>query len=449
MSVFENDTPVVKTFVYKNKCYLYDTYNNQLFSVHSRLYYEICKMQTIGICKYMHLNCNDNYYKDVLTLMNKGYLRHGFIDKVQHQSTPYIEYLTERCMSHLVLEVTNSCNFKCRYCHQASNQTINKKVMNTNVAYRSIDLFYEHSKDANDLVLTFYGGEPLINFNLIKEMVMYAKDKFKTKRVSFNITTNASLIDEEIIDFLYSNGFSILISLDGDEVIQNSHRKFLIDGGDTFDIVWNNILKIRAKYPSFFNSNVSFNSVRLQDESRRKVVEFFRKNGISDSSISIRDADMDGIDYIYSPLFIDANNRDDDSINKDDFSNVLKLYNNKSKIPKVWHHNGPCIPAVNRLFVSTEGKFYPCEKVEQDDACSIGDLATGVDIDKVVRILNIGQITSNDCPNCWALRFCSICVHRCVDNGSLSYDKKVRSCKKTKEDAIRFFKYLIDNKQVK
>ena len=97
---------------------------------------------------------------------------------------------------------------------------------------------------------------------------------------------------------------------------ENSHRKFLIDGGDTFDIVWNNILKIRAKYPSFFNSNVSFNSVRLQDESRRKVVEFFRKNGISDSSISIRDADMDGIDYIYSPLFIDANNRDDDSINK-------------------------------------------------------------------------------------------------------------------------------------
>ena len=137
------------------------------------------------------------------------------------------------------------------------------------------------------------------------------------------------------------------------------------------------------------------------------------------------------------------NNRDDDSINKDKFSYFLRLYNNKSKIPKTWHHNGPCIPAVNRLFVSTEGRFYPCEKVEQDDACAIGDIATGIDIDKVVRIINIGQITNNDCLNCWALRFCSICVHRCVDNGCLSYDKKVRSCKKTREETLKFFKYLI------
>lgn len=101
----------------------------------------------------------------------------------------------------------------------------------------------------------------------------------------------------------------------------------------------------------------------------------------------------------------------------------------------VWH-----------LFVSTEGQFYPCEKVEQDDACSIGDITTGVDIDKVIRILNIGQITNNDCLNCWALRFCSICVHRCVDNGRLSRDKKIRSCKKTREDTLAFLKYVIDSK---
>lgn len=233
--------------------------------------------------------------------------------------------------------------------------------MSESVAFRSVDFLYEHSKDAYEVIITFYGGEPLLNFELIKAIVMYSKNKFKTKSVSYNMTTNGSILNDDIISFLIEYDFSLLISLDGDEEIQNQHRKYLHDGGSTFDAVWNNVKTIKDNYPSYFNSNISFNSVFLRDESSENVFKFFESNGILKSMVNIRSADLNGIDYTYSLISLNENQNISENF-QDKFINILKSFNNKNRITKEWHHNGPCVPVARRLFVNAEGNFSHVKK---------------------------------------------------------------------------------------
>lgn len=81
--------------------------------------------------------------------------------------------------------------------------------------------------------------------------------------------------------------------------------------------------------------------------------------------MSVRKADMNGIDYYTSPIAF-KNNSDATSLESEAYKDSLKHYKNKNVIPPVWHHNGPCVPAVRRIFVNADGEFYPCEKIDSD-----------------------------------------------------------------------------------
>jgi len=95
---------------------------------------------------------------------------------------------------------------------------------------------------------------------------------------------------------------------------------------------------------------------------------------------------------------------------------------------------GPCIPGGQRLFISADGDFYPCERVsETSEAMQIGNLNNGFDIAKAKNVLNIGQLTEEDCKNCWAIRHCQICVKHCDNNGSLCADFKRSQCEQIKD----------------
>jgi len=446
MNEIKNDIPIIKTFIHENKCYFYDTYSNQLLNVSKEQFIEIGELQKIGLNEYKNLNKDNKPYQDIIMMINKGFLREQFIEKIEHPDTKYIAYLVDRCINQLIIEVTSACNFKCRYCHQTGKSALIPKTMNEDMAYRSVDFLFEHSKDAHEVTITFYGGEPLLNFELIKSTVLYSNRKFKTKPVSYNMTTNGSLINDKFIDFLIDYNFSLLISLDGDESTQNRHRKYSHDGGSTFNVVWNNIMKIRDSHPSYFDSNVSFNSVILQDENPEDVMNFFTSNGISKSAVSIRNADLNGIDYTHTLIPLNEYEKSNESF-EDKFKYMLKCFNDKNKILSEWHHNGPCVPVARRLFVNTEGNFFPCEKVESESSCLLGSLDSGIDVEKAIQILNIGRLTNQDCTKCWALRLCSICVLQCIDEGTWSRDKKMITCKTQKEDAMMFLKEYIKNKK--
>lgn len=448
-----------KVFVYNNRYFLYDTCQNYLL--------EIQKEHFVAICHFVHDQLNENkilnelhddYMLDILRLHNRGFFKNDIIEKVENPHLKYIKGLLDGGINDLVLQVTQRCNFNCRYCLYAGKEQIERthfsKDMKKSVAFKAVDYLFEHSYDANNIHISFYGGEPLLNLDLIRRVVDYAKDKFALKKISFSLTTNGSLINDECVDFFCRNDFKVSISFDGPMHIQNKHRKTAngIDG--TFSIVYSNIRRIKDNNPIFFNNNLFFMPVVIDDEDYQVIKDFFLSENISSDKITPLKANLNGVDYHYS--FTRINNSslkytkmDSGNINEQAFNSLYNIYKNKSKISNIWHHNGQCIPGVQRLFVDVDGSFYPCEKIIENPAFRIGSLFDGIKIETVEKMTNIGQLTEDDCKQCWALRFCELCISQCLDcdNNCITRDAKIRACKSQREKALWMLKNIIDRER--
>ncbi len=289
MNAKHKNAVVVKTFIYRGKYYLYDTYTNRLCEIEKEHFAEIERLQSIGLSEYLKLNSEDTAYNDVKWLLNKGMLKEPFIDKVEHSETKYVPFLLRNCINDLTLQVTRDCNFKCRYCLYASDTQVERHHENRNMSWDiakcAIDFLYSHSVDAKQVKISFYGGEPLLNFSLIKNSVIYATEVFQAKPISYSMTINGALLNDEIIDFLQQYKFFLTISLDGPKHIQNFHRKFLANGNGTFDTVYNNILRIKMKYDDYFKEYVTFNPVLFEGESITQAFTIFEKMGVSEDKV--------------------------------------------------------------------------------------------------------------------------------------------------------------------
>lgn len=144
-----------------------------------------------------------------------GYLAtNSSIEKMQHPYTNYLPYFMQRKLSKITLQVTQGCNFRCKYCiySEETNQkqrSHSQESMSLETAKEAIDFLLEHSIDSKNINISFYGGEPLLAFDLIKDIVDYVEDLFKGKKISYNITSNGTLLDEEKIQFLIEHDFSL------------------------------------------------------------------------------------------------------------------------------------------------------------------------------------------------------------------------------------------------
>lgn len=443
MSNNRPETPIIKLFVCKNKYYFYDTYSNCIFNVTKEQFIELEQLYNIGVGSYIGLHKNEKDYNDIISLIDKGLLRNDIVKSIKHIETDYVKHMLKRHISDICLQVTKQCNFKCRYCLYTNEHGLERTHENINmkwnVAKRALDYLYYHSCDSEQIGISFYGGEPFINFNLIKKVVEYSNSLFYSKPIEYRVTTNGSLLSDDVIEFIVKNEFNLAISFDGDEPIQNKHRKFGSTGTGTFETVFRNIMKIKQKSKNYFNRNVSFISVFFDDENQEEVLRFFENNGIAKDMVLLEDAALGGVDYI--PI-ISNKTKTSSSYGYNLFAN---LYANKGVIPPVWHHNGPCIPGIKKLFVDTEGVLYPCEKIVEHNCLSIGDLSNGINIDRVIAFMNIAKLSEDECRTCWAMRFCDICVASCndVNNNCVSSEQKRLACYYVRQKALKHMKNYI------
>ena len=449
-----NDTPVIKMFIYKNNYYLYDFGKNNILQLSEEVFKEIKDLQRLGISKYINENKFTNHYCDVITLLNRGYFKSFTVERILHYQDSYLEVLLNRFLQDLILQVTQDCNFQCRYCLFANDTKLERTHKKINMDYltaqKSVDYLYNHCADVSEVSIGFYGGEPFLNFDLIKRITKYASQKFQAKHVRFLTTTNASLLNDDIIQFMINNNFEVSISLDGDRDYQNNHRKYRANGNDTFDIVMRNVLKIKNANPVYFKENVSFNPVIFNDENAEKVYAFYESIGVNKDNININRANLNGIDYLDSPTMLFSNQnmygvRDDMKHN-----NFIKKIEDNSIIPNYWHPNGQCVPGVRRLFVTIDGSIYPCEKIVENKTFCIGNINDNkddkIDVDQARKILNSATITQDNCKKCWAFRFCEMCVSHCLNpaTGCLSKGTKLLHCQNQKKHIMEMMKSYID-----
>jgi uncharacterized protein len=154
-------------------------------------------------------------------------------------------------VTNITLNVIQECNLACVYCYGAAGSYGHHGRMSSATARQAVDWLIRESRDSTKLVVGIFGGEPLLNFGLVREVVKYAQTAAKAagKHVEFTLTTNGTLLTEEVIDFLVTEAVKVMVSIDGSKVIQDAQRPYR-GGGGSYDVVAPKVQRLLRRIPN-------------------------------------------------------------------------------------------------------------------------------------------------------------------------------------------------------
>lgn len=377
-----------------------------------------------------------------------------------------VSHAVDSQLGHLTLGVTQECNFRCDYCVYSGEfgqlRTHARKSMTEAMAIEAADYFLAHSSQARkDLYCTFYGGEPFLNFPVIRKTVHYLSGALKD-RIHFSITTNGSLLDTEIRRFLIDNGIYLSISIDGDHNNHDRHRRY-IDGRPTFEHVVSGIEQLRLENEDYFNLYVTFAVTITADSDYRILDEFFSnyRNNVKVSGVmfygskgirpvrgNTRNISL-MIDKFTEGCLSHAFDHPESRLPYQFAAAVISrglrtIHNRRVTDTRLFDETYSltrhCIPGATKLFVSPDGTFYPCEKLDAYRHLSIGNLRHGVDKAKVMQCLQEYVAMRNSrCRNCFLLDICDYCFQSASNGESWDEEKMDLHCTYAREEYARVF----------
>ena len=188
------------------------------------------------------------------------------VEEVKHFATDFLESYLENRMNQLVLQVTQKCNLRCSYCVYSGdykNRNHSQKEMSWETAKEAVDYLYGHSMSSEDIYISFYGGEPLLMFRLIKEVVEYVKREYCQRTVHFNLTTNGTLFTPEIVQYFIKNNIQIMFSLDGPKEVHDKNRIFAGSNRGSFEKLRDSMKMIYSMDRKYYKKKCVFqHSVR-------------------------------------------------------------------------------------------------------------------------------------------------------------------------------------------
>lgn len=426
---------ILRTFqTYRNQ-YVYDRHTNSIFAV-SFVEFEELKQVERGILPYEKSGVITKYQKEGMFLPN-------VVKKLYHPQTEIVEQNAERLLSQLILQVTQQCNLRCAYCAYSGiyegNRVHSAHQMEFETAKKAIDFFFEHSVDKARVSVGFYGGEPLLEFDLIIKCVEYIKQKNEGKKIQFGLTTNGTLLKGRQAEFLAENEFDIGISLDGSKKEHDVCRKFP-DGSGSFDIVINHVKELAKRYPDYVKEKVKFFTTVNPYMDLGCVLNYFDSSELIDNrnilfntmvDVNLKDGvfyqesyyQIKNYEYVRM-LFAMTGKLEDKYIsrlivgNVDRIDRLWKSLHQKKALQAVSYQGGPCLPGILRLFVRYDGSFFPCERVNENlDYYKIGSVEDGFYLEQMKMLLNVGKLTEAECKKCWNLRHCLVCSNEIEFHG--------------------------------
>lgn len=345
---------------------------------------------------------------------------------------------------YIVFEVTEKCNLQCKYCvysncYNGHTKRIGRD-MSAKDAFAIIDFVCSNCEKYNvgslKIDLGFYGGEPLLRFAIIKEIIEYTKNRWEYFDLNIHMTTNATLLTEEIMDYLDDNDIKLLISLDGNKY-NHSYRVFKKDGNNSFDNVIKNVDILKTKYPEYFLNKVNFNSVLHNRNSTKEATDFIFKKYNKKTTLS--ELVIDGVKNEYKKEFIEMFKNTLDGLNSEDYSVIFDkenygqlpsfkeaiyfifnetpyVYGNYINLlfdkPRIWKPTGTCLPFGRKFFVASNGNIYPCENVPH--RMPLGRIENGelkMDLKEIAQKYNeLLSKVSEQCEKCYRKFNCSQCA---------------------------------------
>ncbi|MCL2852283.1 MAG: thioether cross-link-forming SCIFF peptide maturase [Defluviitaleaceae bacterium] len=313
----------------------------------------------------------------------------------------------------ICLHVAHDCNLRCGYCFAGEGEYKGARaLMSAETARRAIDFLVENSRGRRELEVDFFGGEPLLNFDTVKQTVAYARslEEPYDKNFRFTITTNGMMLNDEIETYINEEMYNVVLSLDGRKSVNDGMRKTL-GGGSSYDAVvpkFQKLVKSRAesKYRSvylrgtFTHDNLDFarDVIHMCDLGFRNVsVEPVVAE--ASESFAIREEDLPRIFDEYEALAGQLPERDG--------LNFFHFNIDLSGGPCVIKRLTGCGAGTEYLAVTPEGHIYPCHQFVGREPYMLGNLDEGVANTQLRdRLGALNVYTKPDCVDCWAKFHC-------------------------------------------
>lgn len=325
------------------------------------------------------------------------------------------DYNSQNIVKALCLHIAHDCNLRCKYCFASQGDFKGDRLMMPfEVGKKSLDFLVENSGNRVNLEVDFFGGEPLMNFGVVKELVIYGREleKKHNKKFRFTITTNGVLLNEDNMKFINDNMDNVVLSLDGRKDVNDEMRP-TISGEGSYDIIVPKFLEfaklrgdksyyIRGTFTSknldFSKDVLNFNNIGFKSVSVEPVVADPKHD------YALLEEHLDTIIDEYEKLSKEYIKLKKDGRGFDFFHFMIDLNQGPCFIKRVVG----CGAGVEYLAVTPEGDLYPCHQFVGDESFKMGDVNKGIEnIELREKFKEANIYNKEDCKECWARFYCS------------------------------------------
>ena len=354
----------------------------------------------------------ENCYAQVAQLKAAGKL---FAPDTFEPMAGKLKQKTSGVVKALCLHIAHTCNLNCSYCFASQGKYHGERaVMSYEVGKRALDFLIENSGTRRNLEVDFFGGEPLMNFQVVKDLVAYARsiEKEKGKNFRFTLTTNGVLVDDEVIEWANRECSNVVLSLDGRKEI---HDRFRVDyaGNGSWE-------KIVPKFQKFVEAR----------EGRNYYMRGTFTHANPDFLADIRQMlELGFTELSMEPVVCAAG--DPSELTGEDLAVVMEQYEELAQLmlerdregrPFTFYHymidltGGPCIykrisgcgSGTEYMAVTPWGDLYPCHQFVGEERFKLGDIWTGVTNTEVQAEFAACNVYAHpECRDCWARLYCS------------------------------------------
>ncbi len=321
----------------------------------------------------------------------------------------------EQIIKAMCFHMAHRCNMTCRYCFAGEGAFGGKKsLMSREVAFRGIDFLLENSGSRKNCEIDFFGGEPLLNFSVIKDTVDYARKRGREagKEFKFTLTTNGLLLNQEVRDYLNRQEFSVVLSLDGRERV-NDRVRTLKDGSGSYKLLvpeFLSFVKQRNHQEYYLRGTYTSLNQDFFEDVKHLVTLGFRHISLepvvapAEEPYALKDEHLPELFRQYEQTaryYLDL-------YGSEEAFSFFHFTLDLSQGPCIKKRLAGCGAGTEYLALSPEGHLYPCHQFVGKREFLMGDVNRSTEFDKELyqRFLNVDINSKGDCRFCWARFFC-------------------------------------------
>ena len=315
----------------------------------------------------------------------------------------------------LCLHVAHTCNLNCSYCFASQGKYHGERaLMSFEVGKRALDFLIENSGTRHNLEVDFFGGEPLMNWNVVKELVAYARvqEKIYNKNFRFTLTTNGVLVDDEVIDFCNKEMSNVVLSLDGRPEV---HDRLRVDymGRGSYDLIvpkFQEFVKKRGGKNYYMRGTFTHNNIDFTNDIFHMADLGFTELSMEPVVCAPEDASaltQDDLPILFEQYEILAK----EMIKRKKAGNGFTFYHYMLDLthgPCIYKRISGCGSGTEYMAVTPTGELYPCHQFVGDTKYLLGNIWDGVtnkEIQNEFKLCN--AYARPECNDCWAKLYCS------------------------------------------